>query len=96
VTGPVPDFAELRRQRNEARRRLIAELKAKLGISPDDACEPGCACCGDDACYCACPDGPCEHTWDGPDWESEDGGTCSVTCSRCGGTAISHDMRVMP
>ena len=40
--------------------------------------------------------GPCEHKWDGPDWESEDGCACSVTCSLCGCTAMSHDMRNAP
>lgn len=50
-----------------------------------------------DRCYCACGiGGPCEHTWDGPDWESDDGCAISVTCSRCGSTAMSHDMRYAP
>lgn len=49
------------------------------------------------ACYCACADGgPCEHKWDGEGWESADGLGWSATCSRCGMTAMSHDMRNGP
>lgn len=47
-------------------------------------------------CVCTCPDGPCEHRWDGPEWRSEDGLACSVTCSRCGMTKMSHDMWIGP
>lgn len=38
----------------------------------------------------------CDHKWDGPVWESEDGCMASVTCSICGMTAIGHGMRVGP
>lgn len=49
------------------------------------------------ACYCACAThGPCEHKWGGPDWISADGCASSCTCSRCGTTAMSHALRVMP
>ena len=55
-------------------------------------------------CYCACPDGPCQHLWDGPQQplgleEGEDESQArgwSVTCSRCGVDAMSHDMRCGP
>ena len=44
-------------------------------------------------CYCNCPVGPCQHEWVG--WvKLENGG--SRVCSRCGMTAISHDMRCGP
>ena len=33
---------------------------------------------------------------DGDGWESEDGCAWSATCSRCGSTAMSHDMRNAP
>ncbi len=49
-------------------------------------------------CRCECPDGPCEHQWDGP-WVEINlggGGGDSVTCSRCGITAIGHDLRCLP
>lgn len=44
-------------------------------------------------CECQCPDGPCEHQWDGP-WH-EDGQTATVTCSRCTALRIDHDMWVL-
>ena len=48
-------------------------------------------------CSCSCvEDGPCEHEWDGPVQNSEDGLTSSRTCSRCGMPAIEHDMWVLP
>ena len=42
------------------------------------------------------PKDTCEHKWDGPDYESEGGLCFSVTCSRCGITAMSHSMRNAP
>ena len=46
-------------------------------------------------CACRCPDGPCEHVFDG--WEDDpDGRGGSVLCSRCGTSAMAHDLRVMP
>ena len=52
-----------------------------------------------DKCKCQCPDGPCEHIFDGPTIEGDDidgGGWSSVTCSRCGMSALSHSMWVGP
>ncbi len=46
-------------------------------------------------CKCACSTGgPCEHKWGGPVKELERG--ASVTCSRCGMDAMSHDLWVGP
>ena len=53
--------------------------------------------CGPQTQTCACDcaqGGECEHQWDGPYVEIENGG--SVTCSRCGGAALYHDMWVGP
>lgn len=92
MNDPIPDFNTLRAERN---RKVLAshqKLADEYGIplqSLRSNFNPS-------ACYCACPTGPCEHKWDGPDWESSDGGACSVTCSRCGKVAMSHDLRVMP
>jgi hypothetical protein len=50
-----------------------------------------------DKCKCTCSQDDnsnnCEHKWDGP-WtpEPDDNGTRSVTCSRCGMSAINHDI----
>jgi len=34
----------------------------------------------------------CEHEWHGPIYESEDGLTCSATCSKCGEIAFNMSM----
>ncbi len=55
-------------------------------------CPPGCRC------DCAIG-GECEHEWDGPTAVIDMGygprGE-SGTCSRCGLTAMDHDLMVMP
>ena len=90
---PTPEeFAELRRLRNEKIRAVIAKIAGKEGFDLSKTCTTH----NDNACYCDCPDGPCEHEWDGPEYLSEDGCMSSVTCSHCGCLAISHHMRVMP
>lgn len=51
------------------------------------------------ACQCACPDGPCEHVWDGEEEEGEETGGVyysTTTCSRCGMTSMAHSMWVGP
>lgn len=46
-------------------------------------------------CRCGLEEGnPCEHVWDGPEEDLGEYGGSSVTCSRCGMSAFSHDMRV--
>lgn len=50
-------------------------------------------------CECSPEGGSCEHEWDGPTYREEfpgGGGQESATCSRCGMTAIAHDMWVLP
>ena len=56
-----------------------------------NVCGPGSA-----QCKCQCPDGPCEHQWDGAWYESEDGRMGTSTCSRCGMHRIDHDLWVCP
>ena len=46
-------------------------------------------------CKCQCPDGPCEHKWDGKEVQVGPGGW-SITCSKCGMAAMDHDLWVMP
>lgn len=91
---PTPEeFAELRRKRNEAVREAVAAIAKEHGF---DQSEMSCNH-NDDACYCACADGgPCEHDWNGPEYVSDDGCMQSATCSRCGCTAFSHSMRLLP
>ena len=55
-------------------------------------CPPGCRC------ECA-TGGPCEHEWRGRvKIRDTRGWICgeSSVCSRCGVTAMSHDLRVLP
>lgn len=47
-------------------------------------------------CVCKCPDGPCDHKWDGEGETSDDGRSWSATCSRCGKSAMAHSMWVGP
>lgn len=52
-------------------------------------------------CNCGTTTEPrvCEHKWDGPDEVSGGPGMgygSSVTCSKCGMSAMSHDMRCCP
>lgn len=89
------DFDELRAKRNYEVLESMKKLADELGIAPERLRSNF----NPDACYCACgsdPRGPCEHKWDGPDWESIDGYAMSVTCSRCNTTAMSHDLRNGP
>lgn len=86
-----PDFEALRRERNESMRKRIEKTAQEYGV-PADSLRTS---FNPNACYCACATGgPCEHKWDGEWFEFDGGGT--ATCSRCGGTAMSHSMRVGP
>jgi len=87
-----PDFDALRAKRNAAVRMQMRALAAEFGARVEDLKSNF----NPNACYCNCPEGPCEHKWDGPEWVSADGCAASSTCSRCGITAMSHDMRVLP
>lgn len=84
----TPDFEALRTKRNEAVEAAISEACAKHGwdrSKVETTFNP-------DACYCACPDGPCEHDFQG--WrEFEDGCGGETVCARCGMGAMSHSIR---
>ena len=45
-------------------------------------------------CRCGYPEGTCEHIWNGPSEDTEN--SSSVTCSKCGLSALQHDLWVMP
>lgn len=85
-----PDFEALRAERNAALDKFREEMAAQ-GWTVS-----GCAQHDKDACYCACPLGPCEHKWDGEPFESEAMGLWSTTCSRCGELSYSHSLRTAP
>lgn len=85
------EFDELKRKRDEAVRAVVAEVARKWGRDPS---EMRAHVSGEGPCYCACPDGPCQHIWDGPEYRDDN--SSSVTCSRCGAVALDHDMRCAP
>lgn len=86
-----PDFDALRAKRNADVDRIVGEVCAKHGWDPakvQSNFDP-------DSCYCACPEGPCEHDFQG--WRDfEDGSGGERVCTRCGLGAMSHDLRCMP
>lgn len=90
------EFDELKRKRDEFIAAATASICREQGWDPKEV-KVHVSHSGD--CYCNCPEGPCQHIWDGPEYteESEGGGfMSSVTCSRCGTPAIYHDMRCGP
>ena len=91
-----PDFAALRAAREEARRRLVAWMADELG---SDSRAVLVHFSGGSGCYCVCPDGPCEHEFEGSRdiLDSDDdvvGG--ESFCSLCGMGAMSHSLRCGP
>lgn len=53
--------------------------------------------CPPSKCTCECAaGGPCEHVWDGPECEFDEGRGSSATCSRCGMPAIEHSLWCLP
>lgn len=85
------EFDELKRKRDEVVEAVIVATCAEQGW---DRGKVHTHVSHSNECYCACPEGPCQHIWDGPDFEDDN--TVSVTCSRCGAPAIFHDMRCAP
>lgn len=89
----LPDFESLRTERNRLVMESHQRIADELGIPPESLKSNF----NPNSCYCACSTGgPCEHKWDGDGVEFDEGRGWSVTCSRCGCTAMSHDMRVLP
>jgi hypothetical protein len=87
------EFEELKRKRDESVRRSVAKICEEEGWDP---AQTSFHASHHDGCYCDCPDGPCQHVWDGPDYTSDDQCMVSVTCSRCGAVCAYHDMRCAP
>mgnify|MGYP001574547193 CR=1 FL=1 len=92
------EFEQLKKKRDQG----IREWMAKNGWDPDQTLVH---ISGSPECYCNCPDGPCQHIWDGPEYTEETAGgefggcggfMSSTTCSRCGAVAAYHDMRCGP
>ena len=90
---PEPNFESLRAERN----RRVFEQHQKFADEHGVPLQSLRSTFNTNSCYCACTSGgPCEHKWDGEGVEFDGGCGWSATCSRCGCTAMSHDMRVLP
>lgn len=90
------DFAELARQRDEQLGKVVDAMCEKHGWDRSTvAVHVGGG--HSPICYCACPDGPCQHDWTGPgrDLLNDHDQPCGFerTCARCGMGAMSHDLR---
>jgi len=83
-----PDFDALRAERNLKISQHIEAFAKKAGCDPSQVHHSF----DFDACFCACPKGPCEHDFQG--WSSfiNNGGGETV-CKRCGMGAMSHSIR---
>lgn len=87
------DFDELKRKRDESIRSVVDAFCEKHGWDRNKATVPSHDLGA--TCYCACPDGPCQHEFEG--WrEFDDGHGGEKVCKRCGLGAMSHDLRFMP
>lgn len=88
-----PDFADLRRKRDEAINKMIDTICAERGWARSGVR----AHMSPTGCYCACPDGPCEHQFDG--WREitcdDDVTVCGgeQVCRLCGMGAMSHGLK---
>ena len=88
-----PDFEALRAERNKAVQESIQRIADEFGCEVSELKHNY----NGNKCYCACASGgPCEHTWDGKGYESDDGSYWTATCSRCGTAAMSHDLYNAP
>lgn len=87
------EFEELKRKRDASINDSIARICAEHGWDRNEVHAHASHASG---CYCACPDGPCQHVWDGPTVEFDDGCGMTTTCSRCGEWSFNHDMRCAP
>mgnify|MGYP000875059448 FL=1 len=92
VPKPKPDFAALRAERDAAIEKVIQSVCDKQGW---DRSKVTAHISGAHGCYCACPDGPCEHEFSG--WqEFDDGLGGEQVCKLCGMGAMAHTLRYAP
>lgn len=82
------EFEELKRKRDDSIRTTVDALCKEYGWDRSKTTFHSRDMHG---CYCACPEGPCQHKWDGPTVTEDN--MVDTTCSLCGASAFSHDMR---
>lgn len=101
MTKPTEaEFDALKRERDEGIRKLLRDVRKQVWPdAPDDESLQFHCSDYEAICYCACPDGPCQHEFSGwRDIHNDDGEVCGGEqfCSRCGMGAMSHSMRTLP
>ena len=84
----APDFEALRAERNAAVQSMVEAIAKDHGW---DAAEVQTSF-DPLACYCACPDGPCEHDFQGC-YDFKDGSSGETVCRRCGQSAMLHSVQ---
>lgn len=88
------EFEELKRKRDAGLEAVVQAAADKMGWPRSGVTFHASGLHG---CYCACPDGPCQHKWDGAEVKllDDNGWSCgsTSTCSKCGTEAIAHDIR---
>ena len=94
------EFDELKRQRDQDILNVVREVRKKLWPDAPDV-EPQQFHCRDynATCYCDCPDGPCQHEFEGwRDITNDNGEVCGgeTVCKRCGMGAMQHSLRTAP
>lgn len=90
-----PDCPALLAERDKALREVASEMIGQLGGDPATALVHF----GVDGCYCACPEGPCEHEFAGwRDILDEESRVCGgeQACRLCGAGAMAHSIRCGP
>ncbi len=92
-----PDFAALRAKRDAAILAIVDAVHAKHFPDKPRA-EMQFHCSDMSGCYCACPDGPCEHQFEGWREGPGDGGgwVGENVCKLCGMGAMAHSIRCGP
>lgn len=89
-----PNWDALRKVRNAIVKTDLERIAQEWGVPTDQlhtSFNPH-------ECYCTCgsPNPLCEHLWNGPEVQLEDGQVVSASCSLCGLSAYSHDIRIAP
>ena len=90
----LPDFDKLRAEREAALEKMVEEIRAEhFPNTPMSEMRVHVSHRG--GCYCACPDGPCEHQFAGwREYETPEGGLVGTTvCKLCGMDAMSYSLR---
>ena len=93
------EFDELKRQRARNIEKFIRDFRERMGWPLTELHAHVSYGGGTDDCYCACPDGPCQHEFEGwRDITDDNDVVCGgeTVCKRCGMGAMAHSLRTAP